>query len=192
MGAVGWNKTGELRLHRDIEFQTPYNVCQYMASLIPEGVVSILEPTPGIGNLIAAVEERFNNVNITAPDDFFLLKKQPKFDVIIMNPPFTAKSADLTNAPDDVKCIGMRLGYYILTECMKLSNEVIALMPWFTISDSDIRLKALVEYGIKAIIPLPRKTFRYARIQTVIIHLVKGYRGETRFNPIFHRVDDGV
>lgn len=80
----------------------------------------------------------------------------------------------------------MRLGYYILTECMKMSNHIIALMPWFTISDSDVRLRFLKHYGLKSLTALPRKTFQYARVQTVVIELEKGFTGDT----IFHVYDN--
>jgi type I restriction-modification system DNA methylase subunit len=157
-----------------------------MASIIPEGVKTILEPTAGIGNLVAAVMERLPGVAITAPENFFLLDKKARYDLVIANPPFTSKSADITNAPPDAIKMGMRLGYYILTELMKMSDEIIILMPWFTISDSDIRLKEILKYGLVSITPLPRKTFRYARIQTMVMHLKKGYKGPRIFNPIFH------
>jgi hypothetical protein len=75
----------------------------------------------------------------------------------------------------------MRLGYHILTECMNMSDNVIALMPWFTLSDSDVRLRSLKKYGLKSITALPRKTFEYVRIQTVIIELERGYEKETLF-----------
>lgn len=75
----------------------------------------------------------------------------------------------------------MRLGYIILMECMNMSDNVIALMPWFTLSDSDVRLRALKKYGMKSLTALPRKTFEYVRIQTVVIELQKGYKGETAF-----------
>lgn len=64
---------------------------------------------------------------------------------------------------------------------MEMSDNVIALMPWYTISDSDVRMRYLKDYGIKSLTALPRKTFQYARIQTVIIELEKGYRAETIF-----------
>lgn len=75
----------------------------------------------------------------------------------------------------------MRLGYFILTECLKMSDSVIALMPWFTISDSDVRLRFLKSWGIKSITALPRKTFQYARIQTVVLEMSKGFMGKTIF-----------
>lgn len=59
---------------------------------------------------------------------------------------------------------------------MKKSDCVIALMPWLTIADSDVRFRALKAYdGLKSLTPLPRKTFQYARIQTCIIELERGY-----------------
>ncbi len=98
-----------------------------------------------------------------------------------MNPPFTAKSAFTENAPAGFEEKGMKFGYYLLTECMKMSDNVIALMPWFTISDSDVRLRFLRDYGMKSVTPLPRKTFQYARIQTVVIELEKGHKGDCLF-----------
>lgn len=174
-----------LRLHEDINFQTPYFVAKYMASLIPDRVKTILEPTPGIGNLIAAIQEVRPDISITAPDDFFLMQYQ-KFDCIVMNPPFTGRNAYMQNAPVEAKDMGMRLGYYILTKCMEMSDNVIALMPWFTISDSDLRLKSIKSFGLKSITPLLRKTFRYARIQTCVIEMEKGFTGQTILNTEFH------
>lgn len=98
-----------------------------------------------------------------------------------MNPPFSAKYARIENATIDLSKYGMRLGYHFLTECMKKSDNIIALMPWFTISDSDVRLRFLKNYGLKSLTALPRKTWQYARIQTVVIELVKGWHQETEF-----------
>ena len=98
-----------------------------------------------------------------------------------MNPPFSSKSAFIKNAPAEAETKGMKLGYHILKECMERSNNVIALMPWYTISDSDVRMRYLRAFGIKSLTPLPRKTFQYARIQTVVIELEKGYQGKTSF-----------
>lgn len=160
------------------EFQTPPDVCKYMASLVPAGTVTVLEPSPGIGNI---VRELSNKYIVTAPEDFFLLDKSSRFDCVIMNPPFSTKYALMQNAPADFRHKGMRLGYYFLTECMKMSDRVIALMPWFTISDSDIRLRAIKDYGLLSITALPRRTFQYARIQTCVLEMQRGYRGPTDF-----------
>lgn len=157
------------------EFQTPVPVCKYMASLIPAGVKTVLEPTPGIGNIVAQLA----GYDVTAPADYFDLNKSQRFDCIVMNPPFSSKSA--FNVPDHLNKSGMRLGYHILTECMGMSDNVIALMPWFTLSDSDVRLRALKMYGMKSLTALPRKTFEYVRIQTVVIELQRGYKGDTAF-----------
>jgi type I restriction-modification system DNA methylase subunit len=117
--------------------------------------------------------------NITAPEDFFSLPKDSRFDCIVMNPPFSHKYA--FNVPEHLNKAGMRLGYHILLQCMQMSDCVIALMPWFTISDSDVRLRLLYKWGLKSITALPRKTFQFARIQTCVFELEKGYKGETAF-----------
>ena len=158
------------------QFQTPIPVCQYMVSLIPDGCITILEPSPGIGNIVSCLK----GYTVTAPKDFFQLGGG-RFDCVVMNPPFSSKSAILDNAPADINFQGMRVGYYFLESCMELSDNIIALVPWFTISDSDVRLRKLRDYGLVSVTPLPRKTFQYARIQTCIIQLQKGYTGTTEF-----------
>ncbi|WP_352423455.1 hypothetical protein [Proteiniphilum sp.] len=165
-------------------FQTPPNIVKYMVSLIPDGVKTVLEPTPGLGNIIRELESR--GYMVYAPDNFFKYNEmdveRTGIDCVVMNPPFSSKYA--FGVPAEISHSGMRLGYYILTECMKMSDIVIALMPWFTISDSDVRLRYLKQFGLKSITALPRKTFQYARIQTVVLHLQKGYRLDTVFKTI--------
>jgi type I restriction-modification system DNA methylase subunit len=164
----------------DTNFQTPIEVCDYMVNMVPDHVNKVLEPTPGIGNIVKSLEKK-NRYNIIAAEDFFLLDESERFDCIVMNPPFSSKSAFIENAPIDAETKGMKLGYHILKQCMEMSDNVIALMPWYTISDSDVRMRYLKDFGIKSLTALPRKTFQYARIQTVIIELEKGYQGETIF-----------
>jgi type I restriction-modification system DNA methylase subunit len=156
------------------DFQTPVPVCKYMASLIPDGVVTVLEPTKGVGNIVSQLD----GYEVTAPDNFFEMRKQD-FDCVVTNPPFSSKYA--FGVPQHLNRHGMRLGYHILTECMCMSSNVIALMPWFTISDSDVRLRALKKWGLISVTALPRKTFQYARIQTVVLQMQKGYEEETKF-----------
>jgi len=164
-----------------LDFQTPPEVCRYMVSLLPAGTRTVLEPTPGIGNILAELSA----FKVTAPQDYFELDKSLLFDAVVMNPPFSGSS--LKNIPDGWARLdkkgkaGMKAGYQILLECMRKSNTIIALMPWFTISDSDVRLRFLKRFGIKSITALPRKTFQYARIQTCVIHLELGYEGKTEF-----------
>lgn len=161
----------------DPNFQTPLDVCQYMASMVPDGAVTILEPSPGLGNIVS----KLSGYQVKAADDFFLLDPNERYDAIVMNPPFSSKSAFMDNAPAGYEHRGMKLGYYFLTECMNRSDNVIALMPWFTISDSDVRLRMIKRFGLKSITALPRKTFQYARIQTCVLNMQKGYKGETEF-----------
>jgi len=156
------------------EFQTPPEVAEYMCSLIPKEAVTILEPTAGSGNILSCLKD----YQTTAPDNFFTLDPT-RFDCIVMNPPFSMKYA--FGVPEGLNLKGLRLGYYILQECMKMSDHIIALMPLFTISDSDVRLRFLKQFGIKSITILPRKTFKYVRIQTAVFELIKGWDKETLF-----------
>lgn len=164
------------------DFQTPKEVCKYMCSLIPDGVKTILEPTAGQGNML----KYLTGYHVTAPENFFQLKHR-EFDCIVMNPPFSAKYAH--GVPEGFEKHGMRLGYHILTECMQMSNNIIALMPWFTISDSDVRLRFIKSFGLKSLTALPRKTFQYARIQTVVMELEKGFIGQSHFK-VFDLLND--
>jgi len=166
----------------DNRFQTPPVICEYMCSMIPRNACTILEPTYGEGNILRALDNMQQSLAIMAPYNFFDLDKNKRFDAIVMNPPFSSKYA--YGVPDEVKETGMRLGYYILTECMKMSDHIIALMPFFTIIDSDVRLRFMKEFGLKSITALPRKTFQYARIQTCIFELEKGFSGDTIFKAI--------
>lgn len=159
------------------QFQTPPEVCRYMVSMIPIGVNTVLEPTPGKGNIVRELA----GYQVTAPEDYFLLDKSERFDATVMNPPFSTKFAILDNAPKSFCEKGMRFGYQFLLDCCRRSDIVIALMPWFTLSDSDVRLRHLKRHGIKSITSLPRKTFEYVRIQTCILVLIKGYNGPTEF-----------
>lgn len=161
----------------DRNFQTPIPVVNYMIDLIPPSAKTILEPAPGFGN----ITQRLTNYEVTAAGDFFLMDKNQRFDCVVMNPPFSAKTAYLVNAPEGFNKLGMRLGYYFLTECMKMSNNIIALMPWMTISDSDVRMRTIMNYGMKSLTALPRKTFEFARIQTCVFELEKDFKGETIF-----------
>lgn len=155
-------------------FQTPPEVAEYMSQMIPEGVVTVLEPTPGEGNILRFLDD----YETTAPENYFDLQ-QSRFDCIIMNPPFSSKY--VFGVPETVEEKGMKIGYRILFECMEMSDHVIALMPWFLILDSSVRLERLKDYGLKSITALPRSTFEYARIQCCIFELHRGWKDETSF-----------
>lgn len=157
------------------DFQTPPPVCNEMVSLLPPGVKQVWEPTPGEGNLVRALSD----YEVVTFPDYFEVDKKQRFDAIVMNPPFSIKTA--FGVPDHYKKVGMALGYHILHECMGMTDNVIALMPMFTISDSDRRLRHLKNYGLISITALPRKTFQYARIQTVVLQLQHGYLGPTEY-----------
>jgi len=163
----------------DRQIQTPKIVARYMASMIPDGVKTILEPSPGEGNLVMAIQEN-GSYKITAPDDFFLLKPS-RFDCIVMNPPFSTQSLNNLNAPASVKKLtGSKTGYYFLMNLLTWSDNIIALMPWYFIINSQKRTNILVEYGLVSVTNLPRKTFN-SIVQTVVIQLQYGYRKNTIF-----------
>lgn len=147
-----------------MDFQTPDIICSYMVGLLKEPYYKrVLEPTPGLGNLVKAVAPKAETV--IAPDDYFSLDPYERYDAVVMNPPFTP----------------MEKGYKILFGCMEQADEVIALMPWLVIINSKKRTESLMAFGMISITHLPRSIFKGARVQCCIIHLKKGYQDETKF-----------
>lgn len=144
-----------------MDFQTPPDVCEYMASLVPEGITRVLEPTAGEGNLVRALEKR--GLEVVAPDDFWLLEPG-EFECVVMNLPFTP----------------MLEGYRILYECMYISPYVIALMPWFTLINSDRRYVRISAWGIRSVTHLPRVVFPGKRVQTCVLELDRHYDGDAK------------
>lgn len=147
----------------DRDFQTPEWVCKIMASLIPECPTTILEPTPGAGNLVKAIDKRFPNSIIYTPEHFEKFNKH--VDCIVANPPFTP----------------MKVGYQLLEGFFKLSDNIIILMPWLALINSERRTKNYIEHGLKQVIHLPRRAFKGARVQTCILVFQKGYQGDIIF-----------
>lgn len=139
------------------DFQTQAWVCNYMVGLLPAGISTVLEPTPGNGNLVRAL----NGYQVTAPLEFF--NTIGRFDAVVMNPPFTP----------------MELGYRILYSVMEMSDIIIALMPWMTLINSEKRTRAIENFGLMSISHLPRSAFAGARVQTCILEMRRGFTGET-------------
>lgn len=147
-----------------MDFQTPLNCCKYIVSLIPKNAKTILEPTPGEGNLVSVLKKK--GYNVRYPENFWQLPYYQRYDSVVMNPPFSP----------------MKIGYKILYRCMELSDSIIALMPWLTIINSEKRTSDIINYGLKSVTHLPRSMFKGARVQTCILEMNKGYKG----NILFH------
>ena len=150
------------------DFQTPEWVCDFMVSIIYGYPNTILEPTPGKGNLIKSIKNQYPNTAIITPDGDFLDMSIRDVDVVVANPPFSP----------------MALGYAMLDRFFEFSGNVIALMPWLTVINSEKRLQRLKEYGLREIIHLPRSVFKGSRVQTCILIFTKGYRGPITFHDI--------
>jgi hypothetical protein len=146
-------KTGSKRKYMD--FQTPDWVGKYMVDLLPDGIQTVLEPTPGDGNLVRMM----GRYEVTAPEDFWILNG--RWDAIVMNPPFSP----------------MVLGYEILFRCMEMSDVIVALMPWLVMINSERRTKQIWDWGLKSVTHLPRRAFAGARVQCCVLFMTKGYVG---------------
>lgn len=147
------------------DFQTPQVVAEYMASFIPFNCGTILEPTPGLGNLVKAASVKGE---VIAPMYFEDIQKGSRFDWAIMNPPFTP----------------MKEGFRYLKEVMDMTDNIIALLPWFIIINSERRLNDIKKFGLVSVTALPRKTFPSCRIQCCVLELRKGYSGSTHFRTL--------
>lgn len=143
-------------------YQTPPVVAQYMADFLPDGAGSILEPTPGEGNLVSPL---LRKGDVLAPVRFEDVPAGSKFDWVVMNPPFTP----------------MAEGYRYLQECMAMTDNIVALLPWFILINSERRLVDIRGFGLKQVISLPRKTFPGTRIQCCVLVMERRYVGETIF-----------
>jgi hypothetical protein len=148
------------------DFQTPLWVCDFLASLLPSSVENVLEPTPGAGNLVNALE-RAGKI-VTAPDEFFDLPVTSYFDAVVMNPPFTPRN----------------LCYEILFRCMEMSEIVIALVPYDTLSNGFRRHKKIMRYGLRSITHLPRSVFPGARTQICVLEMHRCYSGVTVYRTV--------
>ena len=152
-----------------MDFQTPTWVCNGMISMIDELIKSpetILEPTPGDGNLVRAIENRYQYSFVYEPTFFFEFNR--KVDCIVGNPPFTP----------------MKKGYDILERCFELSDNIIFLMPWLALINSEKRTKLYIDHGLKRVVHLPRKAFSGSRVQTCIMVFQKGYQDKIEFGVI--------
>ena len=147
---------------RAMEFQTPKIVAEYMASFIPDDCGTILEPTPGIGNLVKAVNHKGL---VIAPQRFEDLPNGARYEWAIMNPPFTP----------------MAEGYRYLKEVMEMSDNIIALLPWFILINSERRINDIKGFGLVSVTHLPRKTFPGCRIQCCVLEMKKCFEGDTTF-----------
>lgn len=145
-------------------FQTPDYICDYMASFLPKNAGVILEPTPGKGNLVKAL---LSKGVVIAPDSLEYIDKS-NYDWVVMNPPFTP----------------MKQGYDILYNCMELTENIVALMPYLAIINSEKRTDKIVDWGLVSITHLPRKVFNGSRVQTCILHMKKGFAGETIYKQL--------
>jgi len=142
-----------------MDFQTLPEICDYMASFVSGENQTILEPTPGEGNLVSALKKRGN---VVSPADFFSLPCG-RYDWIVANPPFTP----------------MKVGYQILDRCLGMSDNLIFLMPWLVLINGERRTRRLREFGLVSVTHLPRKAFSGARVQTCILELRRWWMGTT-------------
>jgi hypothetical protein len=153
------------------DFQTPSVVAEEMARILGSysGVVTVLEPTPGLGGLVKVLDSRYDvefpdgdfwDFCGSEPDETFYL-----YDAVVMNPPFNpVKECER-----------------FVEVSLELADKVIALLPWSYVVNSERRLQLFMAFGLVSVTVLPRKTFPGARVQTAIFELHAGHKGPTEF-----------
>lgn len=149
-----------------MNFQTPEWVCEIMVSMIDGDPSFVLEPTSGEGNLVRAIQKKFPDCTITEPNNIFQYEPEQKFDCIVANPPFTP----------------MVKGYEILQRIIKWSDDIVILLPWLLLINSERRSKWFVENGLSEVRHLPRRAFPGSRVQTCIVKMIKDYDGYIMLN----------
>lgn len=148
-------------------FQTPSWLCDMMTELISGYPETILEPTPGDGNLVQSLKTKFPRSTVDAPHTFEKWKRR-RVDYIVSNPPFTP----------------MTQGYDLLDIFFNISDNIIIIMPWLALINSERRTKRYVEHGLKEVHHLPRRAFPGSRVQTCILIFQKGYDGDIRLEVV--------
>lgn len=134
----------------NMDYQTPPYFCDFMVSKAPR-CQNYLEPSPGAGNLVAAIKRRYPDSTITTPIDDFLMMpgKEIPNCCVIMNPPFTP----------------IIVGYHHLLHAFSFSLDIVALMPMYLLINSLRRQEQLFQLGLRELVVLPRCIFRGTRVQ---------------------------
>jgi len=139
------------------EFQTPDWVCDLMVNMIPitDNPKVILEPTPGEGNLVRAIQRRFSQCRILAPNDIYLFHPKEKIDWTVSNPPFTP----------------MSLGFSLLQRMKIWCDNIVILLPWLLLINSEERTDWFLRAGLSEVIHLPRSVFGSSRVQACVMKM---------------------
>lgn len=149
--------------------QTPEWLCKEMASRVPGWVETILEPTPGDGNLTRALLP--GNYSLTLPRDIFSYRGS--WDCVVMNPPFSPG----------------KLCNEILEKVMSATDYIITVLLWTNLTASDKRFKRIQEFGLKRVTHLPRRTFGNST-QCCLLEMQRGFGKECIFDALQH--PDGI
>lgn len=91
---------------------------------------------------------------------------------VIVNTPYEIRVFSSINVSTDV------------SNCMEMSDNIIALMPYLCIINGEKRTQDIMDYGLKSITHLPRSTFKGSRVQTCILEMQRGYKGQTIFKTL--------
>jgi type I restriction-modification system DNA methylase subunit len=145
-------------------FQTPHWIIEKMCGMVDFNPKIILEPTPGEGNMVRVLKNKFPESEIIAPTDYWKLQRQ-SFDLIFANPPFSP----------------ILRGYEFLSDFMTRSENIIILLPWLILINSERRAQKIMQFGLMEIAHLPRNVFPGSRIQCCVMKLRQGYKGDTIF-----------
>ncbi len=149
------------------DYQTPSWVAHKMCDLVLSSPKLIVEPTPGAGQLVAVIEERFPKATVFTPVDYWQdVRGVFPYSVIIANPPFSPSSE----------------GFRYLNDFMLRSDRIVTVMPWVALYNSHKRMLNLLNFGLKGVYALPRNAFNRHSVASCVLDLEKGYRGFCKFD----------
>ncbi len=161
----------------DPNFQTPPRIAEYMCrkahlywkfkKSYPGHMAKVLEPTPGLGNIIGAG----NDVGFTmcgpGSENYWKSWSYQQdvdyFDMVIMNPPFTPHT-EMTKFIEDA---------------MEKAPYIVALLPVNAIT-SHRKLTKFMNFGLNSVTMLSRNTFPN-KVAVCILELDRNHKGFTTF-----------
>ena len=119
------------------------------------GVTNVLEPTPGDGNLVAALNDK--GYKVTAAGEFW--EEWGHFDAVVMNPPFNKGHCNI-----------------ILEKVMLMTDHIVAVMPVSSLTSSWKRAAAITKFGLARWILLPRLIWPGTKVNTSILVMSRGWK----------------
>lgn len=153
------------------EYYTPEWLSEYMISLIDKEIpFSVFDPTPGPNSSILSAVRKVYPCNVSVEElkgDFWDIDIS-HVDIIVANPPFFPYSKV----------------YQYLERFILIADQIICIIPWYTIINSERRTEKIIKSGLKRIVNVSRSAFPKIRVQICVLDIQKGYCGDAVFGNV--------